>query len=43
MDRELLNAAALYGHLLGEVSLEAFLARHRRELFADLARRDHCR
>ena len=34
-DRELLDAAGLCGHLLGEDSLEAFLARHRRELFPD--------
>ena len=35
MDRELLDAAALCGHLLGEDSLEVFLARYRRELFGD--------
>ena len=36
-DRELLDAAALCGHLLGEDSLEAFLARWRLELFPDEA------
>lgn len=35
MDRELLDAAGLCGHLLGEDSLEAFLALHRRVLFPD--------
>lgn len=34
-DRELLDAAALCGHLFGENSLEAFLARYRAELFPD--------
>jgi IS5 family transposase len=35
VDRELLDAGGLCGHLLGEDSLEAFLARYRRELFPD--------
>jgi Transposase domain (DUF772) len=34
-DRELLDAAALCGHLLGEGSVHAFLAEHRRRLFPD--------
>jgi transposase len=34
-DRELLDAAALCGHLLGEGSVHAFLAEHRHRLFPD--------
>jgi IS5 family transposase len=34
-DRELLDAAALCGHLLAPGSVAAFLAEHRRELFPD--------
>lgn len=34
-DRELLDAAALCGHLLGKDSVHAFLAEHRLELFPD--------
>jgi IS5 family transposase len=34
-DRELLDAAALCSHLLGEGSVHAFLAEHRRRLFPD--------
>ncbi len=34
-DRELLDAAALCGHLLGERSVHAFLAEHRHRLFPD--------
>ena len=34
-DQEFLDAAAVCGHLLGEGSVAAFLAEHRRELFAD--------
>ena len=34
-DRELLDAAALCGHLLAPGSVPAFLAEHRRELFPD--------
>lgn len=34
-DRELLDAAALCGHLLGEGSVHAFLAEHRLRLFPD--------
>jgi IS5 family transposase len=34
-DRELLDAAALCGHLLGGGSVHRFLAEHRRELFPD--------
>lgn len=34
-DRELLDAAALCSHLLGEGSVQAFLAEHRRRLFPD--------
>ncbi|MCP4967975.1 MAG: IS1182 family transposase [bacterium] len=34
-DRELLDAGALCGHLLGPDSLEAFLAQHRQALFPD--------
>jgi hypothetical protein len=36
-DRELLDAAALVGHLVPEGSMFAFLAGHRRELFPDEA------
>jgi hypothetical protein len=35
MDRELLDAAALVGHLVPEGSMFAFLAAHRRDVFAD--------
>ncbi|WP_405060078.1 IS1182 family transposase [Kribbella sp. NBC_01505] len=35
VDRELLDARALVGHLVPEGSMFAFLAEHRRELFAD--------
>ncbi len=35
VDRELLDAAALCGHLLGEGSVHALLAEHRRALFPD--------
>src|SRR5829696_6612893 len=35
LDRELLDAAALCGHLLGEGSVHAFLAEHRHRLFPD--------
>ncbi|MCU1495870.1 MAG: family transposase [Acidimicrobiaceae bacterium] len=35
IDREFLDAAALCGHLLGEGSVHAFLAEHRRQLFPD--------
>lgn len=34
-DSELLDAAALCGHLVAEGSVHAFLARHRKELFPD--------
>ncbi len=34
-DRELLDAAAVCGHLLGEGSVHAFLAEHRHRLFPD--------
>ena len=34
-DRELLDAAALCSHLLGEGSVHAFLAEHRHRLFPD--------
>jgi IS5 family transposase len=34
-DRELLDAAGLCGHLLGEGSVHGFLAEHRRRLFPD--------
>jgi len=34
-DRELLDAAALCSHLLGEGSVHAFLAEHRHRLFSD--------
>src|SRR6266536_3330455 len=34
-DRELLDAAALVGHLVPEGSMFAFLATHRRDLFPD--------
>jgi len=34
-DRELLDAEALVGHLVGEGSMFAFLAAHRRDLFGD--------
>src|SRR5215210_9416664 len=34
-DRQLLDAAALCRHLLGDGSVHAFLARHRRALFPD--------
>jgi hypothetical protein len=34
-DRELLDAAALCGHLLGEGSVHTFLAEHRHRLFPD--------
>src|SRR6266511_3760034 len=34
-DRELLDAAALVGHLVPEGSMFAFLAAHRRDLFPD--------
>jgi hypothetical protein len=36
-DRELLDAAALVGHLVPAGSMFAFLAGHRRELFPDEA------
>ena len=35
MDRELLDAAGLVGHLVPEGSMFAFLARHRAEVFPD--------
>lgn len=35
LDRELLDAAALVGHLVSEGSVYAFLAEHRRRLFPD--------
>ncbi|MDT2009364.1 transposase [Rhodococcus opacus] len=35
MDRELLDAEALVGHLVPEGSMFAFLAAHRRDVFAD--------
>lgn len=35
MDRELLDAAALCGHLIGPGSVHGFLAEHRRRLFPD--------
>ncbi|MGO8848724.1 IS1182 family transposase [Mycobacterium sp.] len=35
VDRELLDAEALVGHLVAEGSMFAFLAAHRRDLFAD--------
>jgi hypothetical protein len=35
LDRELLDAAALCSHLLGEGSVHGFLAEHRRRLFPD--------
>ncbi len=35
LDRELLDAAALCSHLLGEGSVHAFLAEHRQRLFPD--------
>lgn len=35
MDRELLDARALVGHLVSEGSMFAFLAEHRRDLFLD--------
>lgn len=35
VDRELLDAAALCGHLLGSGSVHGFLAEHRRRLFPD--------
>ena len=34
-DRELLDAAGLCSHLLGEGSVHGFLAGHRRRLFPD--------
>ena len=36
-DRELLDAAALVGHLVPEGGMFAFLAAHRRDLFPDEA------
>jgi hypothetical protein len=35
MDRELLDARALVGHLVPEGSMFEFLAEHRRDLFPD--------
>jgi hypothetical protein len=35
VDRELLDAQALVGHLVPEGSMFAFLASHRRDLFSD--------
>src|SRR5437870_8123472 len=35
LDAELLDAAALCGHLVSEGSVHAFLARHRKDLFPD--------
>jgi hypothetical protein len=35
VDRELLDAGALVGHLVAEGSMFAFLAAHRRDVFGD--------
>ena len=35
LDRELLDAGAVCGHLVGEGSVHAFLAQHRSRLFPD--------